>query len=139
MTPTLQELEVTQEDQKGTVNERTSKEIPMHQHSNSSVPVSEKLGDTKGLPTAIAVAGALRARVAELERQRVAERADARRRRDATTDNIRAMRDQYDAWLRQHFVRTAEAADALGVSPRLLQALAAEGPTTLITSDGRVV
>ncbi len=60
--------------------------------------------------------------------------------RIVTLDRERSeARENAHTWLERHFLRTADAAQRLGVSPQLLQTVASEGPTTLFDHDGRPV
>lgn len=92
-------------------------------------------GDLAPSSTAIITALTLRVQVLELERRRATLWTATGRRDDATTEQLRVKRLEHEAWLRRHFMKTAEAAEVLGVSSHLLQALAAVGTVTLLTTD----
>jgi hypothetical protein len=111
----------------------------MNHHLDPTGTIDQIVDDLTPSSTAISIAKALRARIIELQHHRAVEREVARCRYDAIAEQVHTARHQYDAWLDRHFLKTAEAAELLGMSPRLLQGLAAEGPVILPTPDGRVV
>lgn len=89
--------------------------------------------------SSISIAEDLRARIHDLERQRKAAWSAAIHQEVEIAKQLRVWRLDYQDWLHRNFIKTAEAADLLNVSPNLLQVLVAAGPVMLPTADGRVV
>ena len=55
------------------------------------------------------------------------------------TDDVSSARWQLNWYLRRHFYTTAEVARLLGVSERLVQAMASQGPTAIRCDSGEVL